>query len=204
MILTDIGEIGVHTAAGQYILRPSLYAMTQIGTPAEIVDVFARVMGEAFTPRQQDDQLADALHVVKSCSEDDLSAVFGEYDELLRYRPGIAPVDHLLPLARCLMKHGVTGSLPPLPRQNDDESNYTGEFVARDHVAIAIAHLGLTEREAWQMTMTGLVSALRAKYPPSASNAPGAKAPSAAQHAETMAWFEKVEAKKKARARGAK
>lgn len=139
--------------------------MTQLGTPAEIVDVFARVMSDPITEKHQADQFADALAVVVACSEQDLSDVFGYYDQDLVYRPGTADVEHLVPLARCLLKHGVTGALPPLPRRHDEEPNYSGEFVAREYVATAIAHLGLSEREAWSMTMTGLIGALRAKYP---------------------------------------
>ncbi|HCF1604432.1 TPA: hypothetical protein NH847_001376 [Pseudomonas aeruginosa] len=204
MILTEIGEIGVHTASGEFfLLRPSLYAMTQLGTPAEIVDVFARVMSDPITEKHQADQFADALAVVVACSEQDLSDVFGYYDQDLVYRTGTADVEHLVPLARCLLKHGVTGALPPLPRRHDEEPNYSGEFVAREYVATAIAHLGLSEREAWSMTMTGLIGALRAKYPPTESNAPGARAPTAAEHDATMEWFDKIEAKRKARAKGA-
>ncbi len=116
MILTEIGEIGVHTASGEFfLLRPSLYAMTQLGTPAEIVDVFARVMSDPITEKHKADQFADALAVVVACSEQDLSDVFGYYDQDLVYRPGTADVEHLVPLARCLLKHGVAGALPPLP-----------------------------------------------------------------------------------------
>lgn len=53
------------------------------------------------------------------------------------------------------------------------------------------------------MTMTGLIGALHAKYPPTESNAPGARAPTAAEHDATMEWFDKIEAKRKARAKGA-
>ncbi|MEN1443551.1 DUF6246 family protein, partial [Pseudomonas aeruginosa] len=62
---------------------------------------------------------------------------------------------------------------------------------------------GLSEREAWSMTMTGLIGALRAKYPPTESNAPGARAPTAAEHDATMEWSDKIEAKRKAQAKGA-
>lgn len=92
------------------------------------------------------------------------------------------------------LRHGITGVQPPLPRKADEDAEFVSEFVARDHVALAIAHLGMTEREAWAMTMTSLVGALRTKFPQAKSNAPGAKAPTEEEHSATMDWFEKIEA----------
>jgi len=95
------------------------------------------------------------------------------------------------------MKHGITGALPDLPRKAGQEQEFVKEFDARAHVSLAIAHLGMSSAEAWQMTMTELVGALRAKFPQAESNAPGARAPTAEEHEATMAWFERVEAARK-------
>ncbi|AZV93591.1 glycoprotein [Bordetella sp. J329] len=193
MILTEIGEIGITAGGRHYKLRPSLYAMTQIGEPAEIVRVYASVMSEA--PHR--DQFGDALSVIFACAEDDLSGLFGAYQAAepgMGYVPGSAPPEHVIPLAQGLLRHGVTGALPPLPRKADEEPEFVQEFDARSHVSLAIAHLGMSSAEAWQMTMTELVGALRAKFPPSEGGSPGAKAPSKEQMEATMEWFERVEA----------
>lgn len=192
----------MHVGNDLYVLRPSLYAMSQIGQPVEIVDVFVRVMAEAAGTKGVVDQFADALAVIHACADQDVTSIFGHFDEALAYIPGIADEAHILPLARCLLRHGVTGAMPPLPRRADEEPEYLQVFVARDHVAIAIAHLGLSEREAWAMTMTGLVSAMRAKFPQIESNAPGARAPTKEEHEATMDWFDKIEAKRRARLGG--
>ncbi len=192
MVLTEIGEIGITAGQQRFKLRPSLYSMTQIGEPAEIVRVYASVMAEHHA-----EQFDDALAVIYACAEDDLSELFGGHEageEGLAYRPGAAPADHVLPLARCLMKHGVTGALPELPRKADQEPEFVREFDARTHVSLAIAHLGMSSAEAWQMTMTELVGALRAKFPQQQSDAPGARAPTTEEHEATMAWYERVEA----------
>lgn len=199
MILTETGEIGVHVGDSVHVLRPSLYAMTQIGEPAKIVEVYATVMFDGLEGRAADDQFADALMVVHACSEKDLCDVFGCYDEQLRYQPGAADPEHVLPLARCLLRHGVTGVQKPLPRRADDEPEFVREFVARDHVALAVAHLGVSEREAWQMTMTSLVGALRAKFPPAPDQSPGARAPTKEEHEATEEWFAKIEEKRRKR-----
>ncbi|MCY1460465.1 hypothetical protein D9M71_780250 [compost metagenome] len=49
------------------------------------------------------------------------------------------------------------------------------------------------------MTMTGLVGALRAKFPQAQSQAPGARAPTVEEHNAAMDWFEKIEEKRRAR-----
>jgi len=197
MILTEIGEIGAHVGGKTFVLRPSLYAMSQLGEPGQIVELYAQVMTEGLQGREARDQFGNALAVLFACSEEDLSGVFGCFTEPNKYRPGLASIDHIIPLARCLLRHGVTGANPPLPRRHDDEPEYVQGFVARDHVATAMAHLGVSEHEAWRMTMTGLVAALRAKFPPNDSQAPGARAPTKEQHEATEAWFDAIDAKRK-------
>jgi len=197
MVLTQIGEIGISCEGRDYILRPSLYAMTRLGEPKEIVDVYASVMSELPHPAQ----FTDALAVIYACCDEDLSPVFGAHeidDEKVRYAPGAAPVEHVLPVARCLLRHGVTGALPPLPIKPDQRPEYVKEFDARANVSMAIAHLGMSSADAWQMTMTELVGALRAKFPETES-ASGARAPTLEEHDATMEWFERVDAARKAR-----
>ncbi|MFA5489616.1 MAG: DUF6246 family protein [Candidimonas sp.] len=196
MVLTQIGEIGISFEGREYKLRPSLYAMTQIGEPVEIVRVYASVMSE----EPHAEQFDDALAVIYACSEDDLAELYGGHEATeggLKYAPGSAPVEHVLPLARCLMKHGITGALPELPRKAGQDPEFVKEFDARAHVSLAIAHLGMSSAEAWQMTMTELVGALRAKFPQIESNTPGARAPTADEHNATMEWYERVEQARK-------
>lgn len=191
-VLTEIGEVGVHTNGDVRVLRPTLHAMTQLGDPEEVVRTYAAVMQGS---------LIDALAVIHACADDDLTDIFGYYEPTDKgsvYTAGQASVDHVIALARALVRHGVTGALEPLPRRADSEPEYVAGFMAREHVAIAVAHLGLSEREAWNMTMTSLVGALRSKFPPGANDAPGARAPTKEEHEATMDWFEKIEARRKA------
>lgn len=165
MILTDIGEIGIHMGADCYKLRPSLYAISQLGTPTQIVELFSAVMSDR-------PPIGDVLGVIHACSDDDLSHVFGCFVPAravgakgLRYVAGAAPLVHAVHIARTLLRHGVTGALPPLPRTTEADGDYTTGFDARANVAVAMAHLGATRGDAWQMTMTELVGAMRAKFP---------------------------------------
>lgn len=205
MILADIGEIGIHTEGATYVLRPSLYAMSQLGTPQEIVHIFAEVMHD-FGYRN-DQQLLAAVGVLYACSVDEkIPAIFGEaafienqdkpLESKTTYKPGLVPEEHILPLARCLLKHGVTGAIQMPKREDDDgEPEYLTEFNAREHVSIAVAHLGCSERDAWGMTMTSLVGALRAKYPPEQKKeTKEIKPPSVKQLEAADAWLDQINA----------
>ena len=187
-ILTEAGEVGVHVRGHCYVLRPSLAAMSRLGDPAEIVNMFASVM----TGNRQ-----DALAVLFACSDDDLSGVFGYHDASetgIQYVPGEADPEHIVPLAQHLVKHGITGVQP---EQKGAKGEYVKEFRAVDYVSMAVAHLSMSSVDAWQMTMTEFVGALRAKFPP--EKQPGDKAPTKEEHTQTMAWYERVEAARKAK-----
>lgn len=190
-IFTESGEIGVYHNERAVKLRPSLYAMSQLGEPEELVLLLATVMCEA-------PDFINALSVIYACTDDDVSDLFGYIDENLQYVRGAAHIQHIVPLARCLLRHGMIGVSTEPARPPSKEPEYTTSFSARDHVAMAMAHLGMSEAEAWDMTMTSLVSALKSKFPP-LDNEPGSKAPTAEQNAATMDWFDRVEAARKAR-----
>lgn len=193
MVITSIGEIGITAGDQQYKLRPSLYAMTKLGEPSEIVRVYASVISDA--PHHE--QFSDALAVIHACSDDDLSDLFGCYVPAragrgFRFKQGKAQPEHIIPLARSLLQHGITGALEPLPRRADEEPEYVQEFDARAHVSLAMAHLGIPSQDAWSMTMTELVGALRAKFPPSEKDSPGARAPSKTEMEEALEWHDRV------------
>lgn len=202
MILTEIGEIGVHAGNRTTILRPSLFAMSQLGLPAEIVAIFATVMEEVQGENAKKYQQHDALAVIRACTDADIDDLFGYWvdgDESPVFVPGHVSSDDILQLARCLLKHGVTGAIAAYPPKPGKEPEYLREFVARDMAAMAMAHLGMNEREAWQMTMTSLVSAMKSKFPPGEDKTPGARAPTKDEHEATMAWYERIEAKRRKR-----
>lgn len=142
-------------------------------------------------------QFSEALRVIHACITEDLSDVFGYFNGRDKYVRKLADMTDILPLARCLVQHGVTGVNKPVPGKADEAPEYVKEFHAAEHVAVAVAHLGMTERDAWNVIMTSLVAALRAKFLPSDKDTPGAKAPTLEEHEATEEWFERVEAKRR-------
>lgn len=210
MILTQTGEIGIHKGGAVYKLRPSLYAISKLGTPTEIVEIFASVHAEHFTNRGRTEQFADALAVLHACCEndDDGEAIAGTYTPRQQafgkpwapgvYRAGMIAAGRVVPFARSLLLHGVIGDIERGDPGPESEDSYLSEFDARDYVAMAMAHLGASETDAWRMTMTGLALALRSKYPATnKSNAPnGRRVPTSKEHDDMMAFLDKIDAMK--------
>ena len=185
-ILTEIGEIGVHAPNRDVLLRPSLYAMGRLSDPVGLL-----VTLHEGTPRDQFDAALDVLQV---CTDEDISDLTGHVGS--RYGTwvcGAVPTRDLITLARSLIRHGVLGVVPKLPPLPDDGNAFTPKFEAREFVAVAIAHLGLSEREAWDLTVTSFILAMRAKFP-RPKTGPGA--PSAA---ELDTAFERLNAINKVR-----
>lgn len=213
MILRDVGEVGVHVGDRTHMLRPSLYHVSRIGSPADIVAAYGLVFDNtldlvgAVTPDDLPLMLGwqAAFNVLRACwdgTDEEFTRVAGTLEPLGEFTPGVIPRTHVVPLARCLLKHGVAGDVPP-PSSTGKTPEYAQEFVARDHVAFAVAHLGVSEREAWGMTMTSLLLALRAKFPPVPTEQDAAGGPLTVEHAnEAAEWLEKLSAKR-ARRKGA-
>lgn len=108
-----------------------------------------------------------AARVLSACSNDDLSGIIGSYsmrvDGKLRCKPGLMQPENMITMAQHLVLHGVLGDQPQVT--GDKKGEYSSRFDARSWVYLAVAHLGISEAEAWGMTMTGLRAALAAKYP---------------------------------------
>lgn len=206
MALTDIGEIEVSVFGRDWLFRPSLSAISSLGTPAEIVQIFADLhaipvpVGNSHIDsiRLRDfrrRQFRAAIAMLWACADDDITPLVGGYKPAgkgLRYQQGFMPLHDMVVVASSLAQHGIVGKVKKGEREKKGDAEYSKEFKATEHVSMAIAHLGMSEREAWQVTMTGLIHAMRAKYPPQQQD--GADAPSEEQHDLTMSWLDKVNA----------
>lgn len=159
MILADVGEIGIYHKGCEIILRPSLYAMSRIADKHQIVNIFSQVMAG-------DHGLS--LLVIQACTDEDISDIYGMYertDKGLEFLEGDASKNEAIIIAQSLLKHGIIGDIE---RKGDkSKKDYTQEFDAKSYVSAVVAHLGISEREAWGMTMTSVAGALQSKFPPS-------------------------------------
>ncbi len=90
------------------------------------------------------------------------------------------PFDSIHIIAQHLLLHGIVGDQPA--EQVESKGEFNSRFEARSWVYQAMAHLGLSESDAWSMTMTGLRAAIAAKYPQKEKN----KIPSEEEYDEFM------------------
>jgi hypothetical protein len=184
------GELAVSTATHDYLFRPSLAAMASLGSPTEIVDLFALLhsapkinpyyAAESFRKWERS-VLSASIDVLAACCADDITPLVGHIGS--RYGswvPGAMPVEHMPHLARALMKHGITGDVKP--RGKPKAEDYSATFDAKDFVATAIAHLGMAEDDAWNLTMTTFAAAMRSKF-----GAPDDKTAGIENHDDNMA-----------------
>ena len=202
--LVHIGEVGVHHAGGSLILRPSLLAMSRLGTPTEIVQTVALVFGQGLngTRLAVKQQLRAALEVWQTCAPEDaeLDPITGYFSERHNWVMGASDPADVITVAQSLLRHGVLGD-PDAPDEADEkprDDEYSPLFDCRKHAAFAMGHLAVGEREAWQMTMTGLRLAVEAKYPKQETREQQSakRAPTRSEYDATMEWFEKVQAAK--------
>lgn len=170
MVITDIGQIGIKTPSGFFTLTPSLRNIASLENPTESYK-------DICDPNQHIDwRFEVACKVMLACSDSpDLAKYLGMQPlekprirkgvKTTRYQPSYVPARHCIIFAEHLLFHGMVGKIDNLLLTK--ESDYTDEFKPLSWVAAVVAHLGIPEREAWQMTMTSILHAMRVKYPPS-------------------------------------
>lgn len=163
-VITDVGQFIIHVNEIDYLFIPSFFNMTKIGNPEEIVEIFSTVFGEINNSNfKQVMQYVDKT--LEACCETDCSVITGYIkgeNELINVEPAI-PIEDKLVLAQHLLKHGLIGEIPP--KKTNDDTDYSNEFHAKKFVYLAVAHLGMREIDAWNMSMTAFQEAMEAKFP---------------------------------------
>lgn len=186
------GEIGVTLDDADVTFRPSLLAISRIGSPAAIIEAFVDLLEPPRTYAQAIRQFRLALHVLSCCADsaDHLDELLGYYADGMVYQAGVMPPEDIVTIAQHLIRHGVSGVSP-----KGDEPMVKGEpmreFDAAKFAAMAVAHLGMSEADAWSQTMTGLLAALHSKFPPDKSDAASI---TEKQYTDSMGWLAKVNA----------
>ncbi|EIT0701077.1 hypothetical protein L1G94_000518 [Escherichia coli] len=189
MIHIKVGQCAVTVAGVRYVFTPSFAAMAKIENSIDLVQAFAIVHGGKYPNRLPVDpvlrnrimarcygeMVQTSVLVLKACADSDISHLTGECkitpSGKLKLRHGIIPVDDVITLAKHLLFHGLIGDGPEnKAAEQPQEGDYTPAFDVLEYVYSAVAHLGLSESEAWNMTMTGYRAAVRAKTPPDERN----------------------------------
>ncbi len=191
--LTEIGEMRISLSDRSFFFKPSFRAMNEIGTPKEIVEVYAKLNGiDYVAPLQHVDYLpfgaqmqvmktiskpvygrhvlSAAYIVMQSCCEDDISVLIGGWKPTprgVRYVPGIMPVSDIIIIARNLMQHGIIGKSPlKVPERLEEQGKKTtNEFHASQYIISARTHFDMTRDEAENLSMTEFQMMIKNKYP---------------------------------------
>lgn len=191
--LTEIGEMRISLSDRSFFFKPSFRAMNEIGTPKEIVEVYARLNGiDYVAPLQHVEYLpfgaqmqvmktiskpvygrhvlSAAYIVMQSCCEDDISVLIGGWKPTprgVRYVPGIMPVSDIIIIARNLMQHGIIGKSPlKVPERLEEQGKKTtNEFHASQYIISARTHFDMTRDEAESLSMTEFQMMIKNKYP---------------------------------------
>lgn len=161
-MLTECGFTRAELPDGSaFTFRPSLGRIAALGTPAEIVDLYAQLHG----PRAG---AAAAWVLAVLADQEDVTPLTGAaevegagWDVRVVLRGGAMPEADRIILARHLMQHGVCGKARP----GASGGSYSPEFHSAEHIAAAVAHLGVSHDEAAAMSMTQLQLAFEAKFP---------------------------------------
>lgn len=191
--LTEIGEMRISLSDRSFFFKPSFRAMNEIGTPKEIVEVYAKLNGiDYVSPLQHVEYLpfgaqmqimktiskpvygrhvlSAAYIVMQSCCEDDVSVLIGCWKPTprgVRYIPGIMPVSDIIIIARNLMQHGIIGKSPlKVPERLEEQGKKTtNEFHASQYIISARTHFDMTRDEAENLSMTEFQMMIKNKYP---------------------------------------
>jgi hypothetical protein len=172
--ITSVGEVGVSLGDHDFLFRPSFKAIDSLGSSTEIVDKFSLLFSapniNPFWPvpsyrAWEREVMATAYDVLVACCDADLTPLIGHMGTRWgSFVPGAMPSNDMVHLARCLMKHGIIGIKPEGRLLSKPDTEYVPEFKARDFVAQAIAHLGLSSEQAWNLTMTEFSGAMQSKF----------------------------------------
>ena len=190
--LTEIGEMRISLSDRSFFFKPSFRAMNEIGTPKEIVEVYAKLNGIDYVAPLQHVEclpfgaqmqvmktiskpvygrhvLSAAYIVMQSCCEDDVSVLIGGWKPTprgVRYVPGMMPVSDIIIIARNLMQHGIIGKSPlKVPERLEEQGKKTtNEFHASQYIISARTHFDMTRDEAENLSMTEFQMMIKNKY----------------------------------------
>lgn len=190
--LTEIGEMRISLADKSFFFKPSFAAMNELGSPKEIVELYATLNGYEYAailgaiqsmpygaqiqvakilsrPAYGKKVLSAACLIMQSCCDDDISVLIGSWKPTprgVKYVTGRMPVNDIIIIARNLMDHGIIGKSPlKVPQRSENQKRTTSELRMSDYIISARTHFGITREEAEDLTMTEYQQMIKSKYP---------------------------------------
>lgn len=155
-LLPEVGHVRITTEAGrEYTFRPALSRVAALGDPVQIVATY----GDLHRPSTA---VSAAAYVLTTMCDGECAELVGHADGNV-WRFGAMPPGEMVTIARHLMQHGIAGKARP--GKQAAPGKYSPRFDVAEHVAAAVAHLGVSRAEALDMTMTEIQLLVEAKFP---------------------------------------
>lgn len=156
-MLVEAGFVRASVGEVEYTFRPSLGRIASLGTPHEIVALYAGLHG----PKAAQ----EAAYVLAClCDQDDASSLIGWRDEEGAWHAGSMPEAEQILIARHLMQHGISGKARP-EKTAPAPGGYSDKFDAAEYIAAARVHLGLSSADAEALSMTEFQTMFEMKFP---------------------------------------
>lgn len=174
----------------EWTFRPSLGRIASLGSPHEVVALFAALHGPHAAQ-------AAAYVLACLCDQEDASALIGWHDlnaevDKPVWVPGLMPAPEQIVIARHLMRHGIVGKARP---DAAGSGEYSDRFDAHEYVAAARVHLGMSAADAEGLSMTEFQTMLEMKFPDAARKA---DIPSADEYEAAMRRMREVQQRQEA------
>lgn len=154
-MLVECGFTRATTGDGQeFTFRPSFGRIAALGSPHEIVSLFAAL----HDPAKAQETATYVLACL--CDQDDPTPLIGWRDEAGRH-DGLMPAGEQVIIAQHLMRHGIAGKAKP----GTKDGKYSASFEAAEYISAARVHLGQSREDAEALSMTEFQSMLEMKFP---------------------------------------
>ncbi|QLB40794.1 DUF6246 family protein [Mannheimia pernigra] len=194
MILTPISEIGemlVSVENRDFLFKPSFKNIYKIGSPKEIVEIYALLYGKEIRERLPYILTKSELHqsffwsllnspvfgrkilqnailVMSCCCDDDISSLIGEWlpsKSGIKYKLGKLPPKVIINFAKNLMAHGVIGCCKLPKQEKSEKSDFSESFDVIEYISLARTHFNMSREDAENLTMTELQQLLKSQMP---------------------------------------
>lgn len=161
-----IGQQAIKVGNKRYLFTPSFRNIANVSEPKDLISIF-----HLMTDKDAD-IVAVCGHsndVMSACAVDDLPddllwSLASSWDgKRTVMKEGLISLSAQIIMSADLLYMGMVGN-PPKMRQKSSNKEMK-EFNCIEYVSIAVAQLGFTPAQAWEITMVDFQKAMEAKYP---------------------------------------
>jgi hypothetical protein len=176
-INTAVGEVGLTVGGREYRLRPSFLSMSAIGESGDLISTAGWINSAKLKLNYEPEKISvldmsTAIFIIQCCCDEEipeLGCIIGsDWTGKLFYKEGAVNGHDLIVIADHLISYGVNGVETTRSKIAARFSSKKDDFIFKvtEFVASAIAHLKLSAKDAWDLTMPEFQLAMDSLYPP--------------------------------------